>query len=370
MHGRRSTVNLSRGTQALASSSWRQMIRNIRRILLIGDVRPGTVACALRTGAAQLGIEADILDVSAAGAAPGLVRSFNWHFRGRRPTWLGTFSKQAVEVSKSRRPQAIVTTGIAAVNDKALCAIRSIGVLCLNYSTDDPWNRLHFAPWFIKAIPNYDIVFSPREANRQQFTDAGVRRVVHLPFAYDPYVHFPQRASTRKEALEVESDVLFIGTGDEDRVNFIDALQHAGLHVGLYGSFWNRYRETRGMSRGQADLRTMRMATAEAKVCLCLVRRANRDCHVMRSYEIGAMRGCPLAEDTDDHRALFGHEGAGALYFATIPEMLEKAKWLITHPREREHMADVAHKRVTSGRNTYADRLATMLAESTKICDT
>ena len=60
---------------------------------------------------------------------------------------------------------------------------------------------------------------------------------------------------------------------------------------------------------------TIRAASASAKVCLCLVRRANRDGHTMRSFEAAAIGGCILAEDTADHREIFGPEDYAARYF-------------------------------------------------------
>ena len=79
----------------------------------------------------------------------------------------------------------------------------------------------------------------------------------------------------------------------------------------------------------------------------------------MRSYEVPAMQGVILAESTDDHKGMFGEEGA--LYFRDTPEMVDKAKWLLAHQEEGRQMADRAHTRITGGKNTYRDRLETIL---------
>jgi spore maturation protein CgeB len=81
----------------------------------------------------------------------------------------------------------------------------------------------------------------------------------------------------------------------------------------------------------------------------------------MRSFEIPAVGGFILAEDTLEHRAIFGEEGTAALYFNSAPEAAEKAKWAIGHPVERLAMARAAHRLVTAGGHTYKDRLASML---------
>lgn len=83
----------------------------------------------------------------------------------------------------------------------------------------------------------------------------------------------------------------------------------------------------------------------------------------MRTFEIAAMGGCMLAEDTEEHREILGADGECAMFFRNEREMVEKAKWLLGHPEERSRLARAAYLRITRGQNTYADRLRTMLAE-------
>ena len=81
----------------------------------------------------------------------------------------------------------------------------------------------------------------------------------------------------------------------------------------------------------------------------------------MRSFEVPAMRGCMLAEDTSEHREMFGPNGEAVIYFRSVPEMVDRARWLLENEAERKRLASAAHHRITGGRNTYADRLQTML---------
>jgi spore maturation protein CgeB len=74
------------------------------------------------------------------------------------------------------------------------------------------------------------------------------------------------------------------------------------------------------------------------------------------------MGGCLLAEDTDEHRALFGPPGHAAVYFHTIDEMLEQLRWLLQAEDERLRLAVAAQHRIREGRHTYEDRLRAMLA--------
>jgi spore maturation protein CgeB len=141
----------------------------------------------------------------------------------------------------------------------------------------------------------------------------------------------------------------------------IKTLVQAGFHVALYGGYWERYTAARSCSRGHAGPSILRKAISGARVALCLVRRANRDGHVMRSFEVPAMGGCLLVEDTADHRVLFGDDGEAVVYFRTREEMAPKLRWLLDHPDERQRLATAAHRLITTGSHTYRDRLITML---------
>src|SRR5205085_1718904 len=93
----------------------------------------------------------------------------------------------------------------------------------VNYLTDDPWNRAHWAPWFLKALPHYFAVFSPRHANVYDLEKLGCQHVSYLPFGYDPELHFPEEAAP-DERKSLEVDLLFVGGADKDRVPICEAI--------------------------------------------------------------------------------------------------------------------------------------------------
>ena len=298
-----------------------------------------------------------LMESARAMDAPSWLRRLNWHFRGRRPTRLYSFSDAVYAYCAEWRPDVLLTTGIAPLIDETLSRIRSLRIATVNYLTDDPWNPAHYAPWFIQALNQYQFVFSPRRSNLGDLRAAGCHNVDYLPFAYDPSIHFWESPASS----EYETDVVFIGGCDKNRIPYCRALLQAGLRLSLYGDYWDRHPETRSSFRGYAGIEVLRMATACAKLSLCLVRKANRDGHVMRTFETAAMGGCMLAEDTEEHRELFGADGEAVVYFRSIKEMLDRAKWLLNNDAERRRLATSAHARITRGHHTYADRLARMI---------
>ena len=330
-------------------------------LLIVGNPAIFHIGAHFRRAAEELSIPVELCDTRPTFDAPWPVVQWNWRVRGHRPPGLSNFSRQVLSQCQALRPRWLLATGMAPLTADTLRRLCELGVACLNYLTDDPWNPAHRAGWFLDALPHYDQVFSPRRANLNDLRRLGCRQVDYLPFAYAPHIHFPESAAP-EESGRYECDVLFYGGADSDRMPYIVALLEAGLDVHLYGGYWDRHTRTRPYFKGHADPATLRKAVHGARITLCLVRQANRDGHVMRTFEAPAMGGCMLTEDTTEHRALLGEDGVATIYFSSIVELVERAQWLLAQPEERRRLAQAAHVCITQGAHSYADRLHKILA--------
>jgi hypothetical protein len=255
----------------------------------------------------------------------------------------------------------VITTGLAPLDAPSLRTIATLGARRLNFLTDDPWNPAHRAPWFMDALQHYDHVCSPRRANLSDLMAVRGPSVSYLPFAYAPDQHFPEPPVGEDECARFAADVVFAGGADPERVAIVTPLLEAGLNVALYGGYWDRYAATRAHARGHADPQRLRKAIGGAHVSLCLVRRANRDGHSMRTFEVPAMGGCMVVEDTAEHREFFGAPGDAVIYATSVNEMIDAARALVNDPARRQRLADRSHRLVAEGPFTYADRLRAML---------
>lgn len=333
--------------------------------LAILGVGEGThVGGSLARGARKLGLDPVWFDAEDAWRAPRFLQTLYWHFAGgRRPVHLRQFSNRLVELCAGAKPDLLVTTGMAPLTDAALHALKRLGVVSVNYSTDDPWNPVMRSRWYLKALPAYDFIFTTRRSNIDDFRRHGCRAVHWLPFGYDENLFY----RNFKDLSAVTShDILFVGGADSDRVQFIDEFMHQGPPVALAGGYWDRQRAFKAFALGLISPDAIRTLTAAAKVNLCLVRRANRDGHVMRSFEIAASGGCMLAEDTQEHREIFGPDGDAVIYFRNPREAAERAKALLSDASARQRLARSVHRRIVDGHNTYTHRLATMLKTAAK----
>jgi len=334
----------------------------MKKLLIIGRKGGTHIGESLQQACQGLkeSIDCKFVDVQSAYASSLLWSKINYHLLGKRPANINYFNQNVLKTCHEFQPDYLLSTGIAPLTKETLDKLSQKGIKTINFLTDDPWNPKHYTPWFMNALTSYSVVFSPRRANMEELKQFGCQAVYYLPFGYDPRLFYPVYPES-EEFAKHSSDVMFAGGGDKDRLPYISALIKAGLNVGLYGGYWERYRETKNMTRGLADIATLRLAIKSSKIALCLVRQANRDGHVMRTFEVPAVGACMLTEDTSEHREIFGEEGKCVIYFKSIPEMIEKSRWLLDNPEERKRLSFLAHQHIINGNNTYIDRLQCIL---------
>jgi hypothetical protein len=330
-------------------------------VVLVADPGPMQVGGHLLDAAAALQVRFHTLDVRQAFEGISVLRRAAWRLGGHRPLRLASFSAGVVEAVRRKRPTAVLATGLAPLTAPDLRTIGALGVTRINFLTDDPWNPVHRAAWFLDALPSYDVVFTPRRATIEDLQRAGVPRIEYLPFGYNPAVHRFEPPLSSSEGSAFQADVVIAGGGDRERVALVAPLIRAGLSVALYGGYWDRFRETRAHARGMIGAQALRKAIGQARVSLGLVRRANRDGHAMRTFEVPAMRGCLLAERTRDHLEIFGRDREAVVYFDGAGDVVDAARWILARPDERDRLVGQASALIVGGRHTYADRLAVML---------
>lgn len=335
-----------------------------RRLLVVGNPEPLHVGAHLLAAAKSIGVETRLVDQRQSWGSNRWLNRLTHRFMGRLPTRIRPFGIELEAEVRDFRPEVVVVTGIAAPSAATLRALREGGVQTANFLTDDPWNPQAGAKFFWAAMREYDVIFTPRRANIDDLLKHGCRRVEYLPFGYNPDVHFREVPVTTAERERFCADVTILGGADEDRIPLATSLAQQGLRLRLFGGYWDRWRHLRPFYRGFAYGRDLRMAVSGATVNVCLVRKANRDGHAMRSLEFPAMGACLAVEDTAEHRELFGPEENCVEYYTTPDEMAEKVKRLCAQPeRARELGAKVLQQICRDSRNTYADRLRQVLEE-------
>ncbi len=330
-------------------------------VVFVGTVGNTHVCGSFVRAAAQIGITCVEIDTAMAYRGNAVLRRLIWHFGGRRPLHLHAFSNHVRDVVGKHSPRLLLTFGQAPVTGQTILDLRSEGVVSANFSTDDPFNSSVCGRWHRDDLRCYDHVFTPRRANMHDLEQLGGAKVHYLPFGFDADLFY--RNQVPEEVGHADPKILFVGGADPDRAAFFEQFMKSGLNPTFVGGYWDRYAHTRKLTIGLQDADTIRRLTETASINICLVRRANRDGHVMRSFEIPAVGGAMVVEDTVEHRAFFGEDGMYVTYFASPEEAANQCQRLLADPVETRRMANALHQHISAAGHTYRDRLQDIVAK-------
>jgi spore maturation protein CgeB len=263
------------------------------------------------------------------------------------------FNRKILEKIKYFDPDLIITTGHNPIIKSTLRKIALMQKSVVHFSTDDPWNKSQKTKWFLESLPSYNTIYTPRKSNIEDFINLGCRHVQYLPFAYDEEI-FDTIHKVKQDEKDI--DVLFVGGGDQDRRLFFNDLINLNIKFLLVGSYWDHYPEFKGKTVGNKSPEEIISLTLRAKINLCLVRKANRDGHVMRTYEMAAIGASMLVEETDEHKELFGEEKEMVYYFNSPENAAAKIQMLLDNSSELIRIQEISKNRIV-GSETYSKRL-------------
>jgi spore maturation protein CgeB len=280
-------------------------------LVIVGYSGETHVAQSLFRAATDMRIDATLCGAEAAWSSSRILNALSWRLREKRPPFDAWLEQRLLHHVRRMAPATVITTGLVPVLRKTIVACRNFSARCLHFSTDDPWNPTLRATWHYDALEAYDIVFTPRRHNIDDLLRVPCHDVQYLPFAYDP--HLLSQADLQQPTIEI--DALFVGGADADRASFFRRYFAAGGAVKLVGGYWDQFGEMRAATLGRLSPDRVAALTRSAKVNLILVRQANRDGHVMRSFEAAALGGCLLVEWTEEHQCIYGPEGDTVRFF-------------------------------------------------------
>lgn len=286
-------------------------------------------------------------------------------------------NRDLVECAIQHRANLVLVWRGTNILPSTLQKIRKItSAKLVSYNNDDPFSPLYeeagrpghlrrYWKLFRASIPEYDFHFVYRHQNIDDFLRAGAREVDLLRSYYLPELHRPIQldAADRKR---FECDVVFVGHFEPYRMECLEALIRAGVHVRLFGSSesWSSkipdsLRAQIGPVRPALDEDYVK-ALCGAKMCLCFFSRLNRDTYTRRVFEIPACGRVLVSERTKDMESLYV-ENEEAVYFSSAAELVAKTANLLRKPAELERIAAAGRVRCLTDGYSVDDRMAWML---------
>jgi len=275
----------------------------------------------------------------------GLEDVDSWTFRGKvvarvkrmKPfLWL-TKKKQREQLMSAAtdfRPDIAIFMGAGGWE---AASIRFLKSLCRGrvvvMTTDNPTVTpgLQSLEW-LEGLREFDTVFVHAKYMIPAFYQLGAQRVELYDFSYNPKVHFPRSVS------EVGTSISYIGTWGLLQEMWLDRLA-AEFPLRIYGGEWQhaarKSRSRACWAKGEGGGFEMATAISSSKITFNMVRAEHGSVGSMKTFEIPACGGFMLTNWTEDQATLF-EDGKECVFYNTMEEMIEKARYYLENDDERE----------------------------------
>ena len=189
----------------------------------------------------------------------------------------------------------------------------------------------------------------------------GLNNITYIPCGYIPGSHFPVNIS-QADRQEYGSDLAFVGTWEAERASTLAQLTEFDLRI--WGGYWHKARKILELQKAIQNRLVycdqMSRVFNASGINLAFLRKANRDHHDQRTFEIPACGGFELSERTDEVLGFF-EEGKEIECFDLVDELKDKARYYLKHEAQRQCIAASGLARVQRSPYSYTDYIQTIL---------
>lgn len=239
-------------------------------------------------------------------------------------------SKQLEEKIEQEKPDVVLVFKGMEILPNTIQRIKQKKIFLANYNPDHPFifsGRGSGNSNVTKSFPHYDLHFCYSKPLMQQIEKEYKIATAFLPFGFelsqDDY-------DICQQEIEIPA-ACFLGNPDNERVAFIKKLVALKVPITIYGHHWDRYFKN-------SDYVTLQEACYQLdywktlrkyKLQLNILRKHNVDSHNMRTFEVPAIGGIQLADDTTEHRQFFEPEKEIFL-FKEVENCAEKIRHILS----------------------------------------
>lgn len=251
------------------------------------------------------------------------------------------------------RPDVVWFDKPTVFKTETMRAIHEGGARIVFYVQDAPFGPRNDGCWrqFYKVYRMADLHCLVRKVDVARYREWGLPWIETM-FSFDPKMHFPPEP--RWGDAERDRGISYIGFPYEQRPAFLLKLaREYQLPVVVNGNRWLRAltpEEQRLLTVGEYLVdEKYRRGIWRSKINLSFVTESNEDDIAHKAVEIAACGGFLLAVRTVGHQALF-EEDREAVFFSSVEECADKAKFYLARPDLREAIAARGRERaVRSG---------------------
>ena len=336
-------------------------------ILFVGDVSPYLTTAARRDALSELGFPVESVDQRASLATDSPIVSA-LTYRTLRTPGVFAFNREILERAARFSPDVVWIEKGTYVFPRTFHELRRASGRLLVYHNTDDWklsglvHRLHWR-FLRRTIADYDVHITSNLWNVDEFRKAGFARVLHMELAANPAVRDPGPIPADQRSL-LGGPVGFIGHWEPVTERRILHLLRGGVSVKVYGGGWDDAQATTELAGAAQHRFVMGDEYARAirsfDVNLGIVSKWNRNHTASRTFQIPAL-GAFLLHERNELVERYFREGVEAEFFESDDELLEKCRYYLAHPEERERIAAAGRRRCVESGYFELDRVREVL---------
>jgi spore maturation protein CgeB len=273
-----------------------------------------------------------------------------------RYIWLSHMNNSLLDHVRRIKPDMLFLSRGETIRPETLWEIRKNSqTLIVNVFTDNPLSIGKF-----EAIEPCHYFFVKDTYVRDTLRKAGLKNVWYLPQCTNAEVYKPY-VFDKAEREMFGADVSLVGSMYAYRIRLLKELEE--FNIALWGRGWSKVSDKRLLKsvRG-GDIRGPGKAKVFSGSAISLnphhplndIRGTNS-----RTFDIAACKGFQLSDDKEDLRDLL-KAGEEVICFRTVDELKKLIGYYLSHPDERNQIAEAAHRRVMRD-HTYFNRASEIL---------
>ena len=276
-------------------------------------------------------------------------------FRSRFPfgPLVSKINQDLVRAVRASRPDVVWLDKPTLFTRDTMEAIHAAGARIVFYIQDGPFGPRNDGVWrqFYRVFRMADLHCLVREADVARYREWGLPFIKTM-FSFDPAMQYtpPEGWSDANRDREIS----YIGHPHEERPEFLRTLaKKYNVPLSINGNLWQEKLGEENLPNlrigGHLGPDQYREAIWRSKINLSFVTKANEDDIAHKAVETAACGGFLLTLRTPGHEACFA-EDREAVFFSSVDECADKARFYLSHPDLREVIGRRARERaVRSG---------------------
>jgi len=285
----------------------------------------------------------------------------------RQMQWLHQFdlqhiNKKMVSLTLKTKPDILIVTGGHRITSRTVKTLKDEGFVTVLWTIDQP---LNFQP-ILEVRPIYNHIFCQGTEAVELLNHAGIKGAHWLPVACDPFHHRPVELSP-EEKEHYGNDIVFVGSYYPNRAELFERL--TDFDLGVWGPGWEKLHSDSPLRRflrgGQLKPEVWLKIYSASKIVLAIHYQdpEKRFPVYQASPRIFEALACGAFVISDNQRDVFSlfKEGEHLARFIDSDDLIEKIKYYLDHPIQRQEMAQRGRQHVL-GKHTYVQRIKELLS--------